>query len=65
MAYPIEAPFGCDTYAMLSGCAWCGKRYDGRDDGWTTNMTVSGNMACWLLFCMDCAKKLTKEVRDE
>lgn len=57
MAYPIEAPFGGDTYALLSRCAECGKPYDGNDSGWTTTVTFVGSMACWLLFCMDCARK--------
>lgn len=64
MAYPIEAPFGGDTYALLSRCAECGKPYDGNDIGWTTTVTFVGSMACWLLFCMDCAKKLNKEDDD-
>lgn len=61
MTYPIEAQFGCDTYAMLSRCAGCGKRYDDNDSGWTTTVTFEGNMTCWLLFCMSCAKKLEGE----
>ena len=65
MAYPIEAPFGYDTYAILSRCAGCGKRYDGNDSEWTTTMTVEGRTACWLLFCMDCGKKLTKDGGDD
>jgi len=65
MAYPIEAHFGADTYALLSRCAACGKRYDGNDQRWTTTMTTEGSMVCWLLFCMGCAEKMTKEVRDD
>lgn len=58
MAYPIEAPFGGDTYAILSRCACCEKRYDGNDSGWTTTFTTEGNTACWLLFCMNCSRKI-------
>ncbi len=61
MAYPIKAPFGFDTYALLSHCAGCSKGYDSNDGEWTVTMTTEGNMACWLLFCMDCAKKLERE----
>jgi len=61
MAYPIEAPFGCDTYALLSCCAGCRKRYDGNDSEWTVTMTTEGHMACWLLFCMNCKKKLERK----
>ena len=61
MAYPVEAYFGSDTYALLSKCVGCGKQYDDHDGGWTTTVTFEGNMACWLLFCMDCAAKLHGE----
>ena len=65
MAYPIEAPFGRNTYAQLGQCAGCGKRYDGADSEWTTTLTTKGSMNCWLLFCMDCARKMMKEDGDE
>lgn len=66
MAYPIEAPFGCDTYALLSRCAGCGKGYDGNDSEWTVTMATEGDMACWLLWCMDCKRKLdVKEGGDD
>ena len=60
MAYPIEAPFGGDTYALLSRCAECGKPYDGNDIGWTTTVTFDGSMARWGLFCRDGGKKRNK-----
>ena len=61
MAYPIEAQFGVNTYALLSRCVCCGKPYDDHDGGWTTTVTFEGNMACWLLFCMNCKTKLERK----
>lgn len=54
MAYPIEAPFGGDTYALLSCCAGCRKRYDGNDSEWTVTMTTASTWGGWQAVSLRC-----------
>lgn len=56
MPKPLSAYYGRDTYAHLTCCAVCGKRYDGRD-GWHTVKGSAEKVDAWWLLCDECYGK--------